>query len=75
MLPTDQAQILEESERDSGINTVRARVKNAGNLPSAKFCVNPSCGEVIPEARRIAYPGVRLCTECKAFNEQYGRLP
>jgi len=75
MLPADEAQRLEFAERDSGIDTVRARVKNAGKLPSAEVCVNPSCGEVIPEARRIAYPGVRLCTECKAFSEQYGRLP
>lgn len=75
MLPEDQAQLLELAERASSIKAVRDRVSKAGELPSAEVCVNPSCGEVIPEARRLAYPGVRLCTECKAFSEQHGHLP
>lgn len=75
MLPEDRAQLLELDERTTSIKTVRDRFLKAGKLPAAEVCVNPSCGEVIPEARRLAYPGVRLCTECKDFNERYGRLP
>lgn len=31
--------------------------------PGAEHCVD--CGEVIPEARRAALPGVRLCIACQ----------
>jgi len=75
LLPEDQAQLLELAERTNSIKAVRDRISKAGALQSAEVCVNPSCGEVIPEARRVAYPGVRLCTECKAFSEQHGHLP
>lgn len=75
MLPADQAQILEEAERDAGIDSVRSKVESSKQMPSAEVCVNTSCGEAIPEARRIAYPGVRLCIACKGFSEKYGHLP
>ena len=38
---------------------------------SAADCEAPDCGEPIPEARRRALPGVRLCIECQ---ERYERL-
>lgn len=34
---------------------------------SLKFCVE--CGEPIPEARRLAVPGCRLCIECQTERE------
>lgn len=34
---------------------------------SAKFC--EGCDEPIPEARRIAMPGCRLCVDCQAATE------
>ncbi len=37
-------------------------------LPSAEFC--EECGEEIPEARRIAVPGVQLCIFCKEKSER-----
>ena len=32
---------------------------------SATECVE--CGDVIPEGRRVAIPGVKLCAPCKAL--------
>lgn len=34
---------------------------------SATECVE--CGEVIPEGRRAAIPGVKLCAPCKALDD------
>lgn len=34
---------------------------------SATECVE--CGEVIPEGRRVAIPGVQLCAPCKALGD------
>lgn len=30
------------------------------------------CGEVIPEARRLAVPGCRLCVDCQGLAEARG---
>lgn len=35
---------------------------------SAEFC--EECGEPIPEARRLAIPGVQLCVHCKSARER-----
>lgn len=75
MLPEDKAQLLEAAERESGIKAQMEKFKAAGELPALANCVNPSCSQPIPEGRRLAYPGVRLCTSCKGFSEKYGRLP
>ena len=37
---------------------------------SAKFCAE--CEELIPEARRLARPGVKLCIDCQ--EERDGRV-
>lgn len=37
--------------------------------PSLEFC--EECGEEIPEARRLAVPGVRLCIFCKEKSERF----
>lgn len=49
------ASIAEELER------MRARKAPAGE--SLEFCAE--CGEPIPEARRRALPGVKLCLDCQ----------
>jgi len=36
--------------------------------PSLEHC--EECGESIPEARRQAMPGVRLCVECQAERDR-----
>lgn len=40
---------------------------------SAEECEAPDCGEPIPERRRRAVPGVRLCIECQERFERLGR--
>lgn len=40
----------------------RARSRLGGGI-SRKDCIE--CGETIPEARRKAIPGVRLCIQCQ----------
>jgi phage/conjugal plasmid C-4 type zinc finger TraR family protein len=51
--------------------TVEDAIKRARNrLPrgeSQRNCVE--CGKEIPEARRIAVPGVRLCVDCQSKHD------
>ncbi len=56
-----EASIAEELER------MRARRAPVGE--SARDCAE--CGEEIPEKRRMALPGVKLCVDCAA--ERDGR--
>lgn len=59
----DQAQA--EIER---MNVMASRTSSAKTMPvSAEFCAE--CGEPIPEARRLAVPGCRLCIECQTERE------
>lgn len=41
-------------------------------LASAKRCEAAGCGERIPEARRCALPGVKLCVQCQSERERRG---
>lgn len=59
----DQAQA--EIER-MNVKVSRTSSKKATPV-SAEFCVE--CGEPIPEARRLAVPGCRLCVECQTERE------
>ena len=43
-----------------GVNRARSRLPQG---PGLKSCAH--CGKEIPEARRAAIPGVRLCTGCQ----------
>lgn len=45
----------------------RARSRKAAG-PGRKHCAE--CGEPIPEARRKAVPGVRLCVNCQAERDR-----
>ena len=56
---------IEASLQDE-LARLRARRGPAGE--SAEDCMD--CGEPIPEARRIAVPGVKLCTECAGGREK-----
>ena len=58
----DQAQRLEERERNAGIAEVRGRLSSGGE--SATHCA--LCEEEIPEGRRKAVPGCLYCVECQA---------
>lgn len=52
----DDADILIEQRREQAL----ARIPRYTGI-SAKEC---ECGDVIPEGRRVAIPGVQLCVGC-----------
>lgn len=53
-----------EQERDASVARVRGALAKPG--AGASHCL---CGAAIPEARRQALPGVRLCVDCAAERE------
>lgn len=68
----DQAQELEEAEREDGLADVRRQLcEGDWRLLSAEAC--ESCGEDIPAARREAVVGVRYCVDCQARIEREKR--
>lgn len=55
----------EHEQMDATVNDALARARRL--LPqgeSAEYC--DECGEIIPEARRIALPGVQHCVRCQS---------
>jgi len=50
---------------ENAIHAARAHVYTG---MSAKYCT--TCGEPIPESRRVALPGVRQCTACRTIEEK-----
>lgn len=62
-----------QDQIDAGIADEVGRVRRRlGQGPSLKQCAE--CGEPIPEARRKALPGVRLCLGCQQeLDEQAGK--
>lgn len=50
-----------DSTVEDAVERARARLPKG---PSRKDC--EECGAVIPEARRAAIPGVKLCVTCQA---------
>lgn len=65
----DRAQELETALRADALAAHARKSFAAGE--SAKWCTGPGCGERIPDARRLAVPGVQFCVECQEWNEQY----
>lgn len=61
----DAAQEQIDATVKDGIARAKSRL---GNGPSRSHCED--CGEPIPEARRQALPGVRLCLPCQAARDQ-----
>ena len=59
----DGVQEREQAERERHINNVRSRIA----VPSRFFC--EECNAPIPEARRIAIPGVAFCVTCQQIAE------
>lgn len=49
---------------DDAVKQARSHIKSG---ESARFC--EECGVVIPEARREAVPGVKLCVTCQSNAE------
>ncbi len=61
----DSASELETAERSFRIEQERKKLPTG---ESETHCLE--CGEEIPEARRKAYRGCKLCVLCKAFSER-----
>lgn len=49
---------------EDAVNRARRNIQSG---KSAKFC--EECGEAIPEARRVAVPGVQFCITCQSNAE------
>lgn len=50
---------------EDGVELARSRLPDGESLTHCR-----ECGDVIPEARRKAIPGVRLCVACQAELEK-----
>lgn len=69
----DQAQEVEQRHREDALRAVYDGARAAPvdwRQASAKWCEGPSCGERIPDSRREAVPGVRLCVDCQELRER-----
>lgn len=66
---TERANGYADHERDAGVARIRAQMR-AG--PAAREC--DECGDKIPQARREAVPGARLCVACLSEAEHRQRV-
>lgn len=64
---TDYASEREDAHRAAAIAAALAQHEQPAGA-SAEYCEN--CAEEIPEARRLAIPGVVLCVDCKSRLER-----
>lgn len=63
----DSASEVEELQRNAALAAHRINRLAV----SATLC--SECDEVLPEARRIAYPGCTMCVDCQADAERRNR--
>ena len=61
----------ENEQMEASIQEELERMKLKRAPVGESFTECAECGEVIPEARRVALPGVKLCFDCAA--ERQGR--
>lgn len=52
----------------NAVANVRSKLAKQAMQPSAEFC--EECGEEIPQARRVAVPGVKFCVFCQEKSER-----
>lgn len=50
---------------DDAVNRARSQIPRGESLGE---CMD--CGETIPQARRLAIPGVRLCISCRQVHDK-----
>jgi len=62
--------VQEQIDATVASEVARARSR-MGQGESLKYC--EECEEEIPEGRRLAVPGVRLCVSCQEEADQEGR--
>lgn len=55
-----------ESTVEDGVNRVRQAIATGESLHECE-----ECGEPIPEARRKAIPGVKLCIQCQSAQDKH----
>jgi phage/conjugal plasmid C-4 type zinc finger TraR family protein len=60
-----------EASTQEELARLRARTMPVGD--SFEACAD--CGEDIPEARRVAVPGVKRCIECQSGRDHRSRRP
>lgn len=65
---TDIAQYNNLMQNQSAIGLVQAALAKQRSQPSLESC--ETCGEDIPEARRVAVPGCTQCITCKQIAER-----
>lgn len=59
----------EQAQIDDTVNDALARVR--ADIPEGESLVHcEDCDEPIPEARRRAVPGVRLCVDCQSERDE-----
>ncbi|MDB5432408.1 MAG: transcriptional regulator, TraR/DksA family [Caulobacter sp.] len=63
----DQAQQVEEAEREASIALAVAPLKGEGSADCG------GCGDPIEALRRAAMPSARRCAECQAARERRAR--
>lgn len=62
--PVDLAQAREEELRADALSEQALRAAQGRGTGESALCCD-GCGGTIPEARRLALPGVRLCVDCQ----------
>jgi phage/conjugal plasmid C-4 type zinc finger TraR family protein len=72
MEDSDFASLLEAVHNASALAAHLAQQKTPVG-PSAEFCQALDCEVPIPEARRLAVPGVKFCSQCQTHREKRGR--
>jgi len=65
----EQAQANALIREAQALDSVRQKLAKQRSQPSFSHC--DACGEDIPEARRIAVPGVTMCIYCQAKSERF----
>ena len=62
-----------QAQIDASVEDAVARARN--QLPMGESLIEcAECGGKIPEARREAIPGVRLCVSCQELNDNEQKL-
>ena len=64
----EQAQANALIREAQALDSVRQRLAKQRSQPSFSHC--DACGEDIPEARRLAVPGVTMCIYCQSKSER-----
>jgi phage/conjugal plasmid C-4 type zinc finger TraR family protein len=65
----EQAQANALIREAQALDSVRQKLAKQRSQPSFSHC--DACGEEIPEARRIAVPGVTMCIYCQSKSERF----